>query len=337
MKNLIKITAAVSLCLFLAGCGASPQALISKNLANNIDKLSSTVNSVETIKNDDIIIAAIAPESLTAEQSNVRRISTKETISRGNTTFESNNNFIYDNIVSSYLPRYQNIDNFSNENLQTHMQNLANIYAISTDILTANNNSCNIKNQIIECCTQIKELCKQIKSSKIKLDMGQLNAINDLIANVNLTTNRINMTRTETNNEVNSVKNSLPLYYKNTDELNGKYTRLLNCLDTRNSYYNNALATICQIKNIITKNGDYLKATQINQQSPKAKNEQQSQTPEIKESKQPYEIKKAIQNLKERSQQNANNPETLESKSQKSNIDYYRFPTFKRINTDTYR
>ena len=120
------------------------------------------------------------------------------------------------------------------------------------------NNDCNnLKNQIMANISYILTLSKEIDKGNLNLTESQKSSINDLLNSITSQTNKLNLAKNELNTELAHVKNLKINYTANIDELSSKYVRLLNCLDSRCTNYQNILMSLYQIQNILNNNQNY--------------------------------------------------------------------------------
>lgn len=157
----------------------------------------------------------------------------------------------YKNANTSYKSRYD-INNIGYEtDLNNHYQKLSNLCAIQVDTLNCNDQTNNLKTRILANISYLNSIAEQIKSGNIQVSENQAKAVKDLLNNANAFANKINTSKNEVNNELKSVNNMKVNYSANADELSSKYIRLLNSLDTRNSYLQNILSSLLQIENVV--------------------------------------------------------------------------------------
>ena len=135
--------------------------------------------------------------------------------------------------------------------LNNHYQKLDNLCAIQIDTLNCNDKTNSLKTRILANISYLNSLAEQIKSGNINVSDTQAKAVKDLLNNANNFANKINTSKNELSTELKSVNNMKVNYSANVDELSSKYIRLLNSLDTRNSYLQNILSSLLQVENTI--------------------------------------------------------------------------------------
>lgn len=152
---------------------------------------------------------------------------------------------------ANYESRY-NVTNTGYEtDLNNHYQKLNNLCAIQVDTLNCNDQTNSLKTRILANISYLNSLAEQIKSSNISVTDNQAKAVKDLLNNANNFANKINTSKNELKSELRSVSSMKVNYSANVDELSSKYVRLLNSLDTRNSYLQNILSSLLQVENTI--------------------------------------------------------------------------------------
>lgn len=214
MKKFLLSVSLVALCLCLVGC-SNTQKDLSAKLDAHLNRLSATISSVQDIKNSEITYQAAinqAPSSTRLNNPVVRE------------------NPDYDNTIS-FIDSSNKIDS-----------------TIYQDVLCTNDNLGSCKSQICELIEMLRSLSAKIKKSEIKLNDNQITGVNELLSNLAVNTNRISMSKNETNTEVGKVKSMLRDKDKNQAALNSRFIRLNNCLETRLTYYKNCLNVLNQIR-----------------------------------------------------------------------------------------
>ena len=214
MKKFLLSVSLVALCLCLVGC-SNTQKDLSAKLDAHLNRLSATISSVQDIKNSEITYQAAinqAPSSTRLNNPVVRE------------------NPDYDNTIA-FIDSSNKIDS-----------------TIYQDVLCTNDNLGSCKSQICELIEMLRSLSAKIKKGEIKLNDNQIIGVNELLSNLSINTNRISMSKNETNTEVGKAKAMLNDKNKNQAALNSRFIRLNNCLETRLTYYKNCLNVLNQIR-----------------------------------------------------------------------------------------
>lgn len=214
MKKILLSISLIMLCICLVGCSNAQEDLSAK-LDAHLNRLSATITSVQDIKNSDITYQATTNQAPSSTRLN-------------NPVVRENPN--YDNEIA-LLDSSNKIDS-----------------TIYQDVLCTNDNLGSCKSQICELIEMLRSLSSKIKKGEIKLNDNQITGVNELLSNLAVNTNRISMSKNETNTEVGKVKSMLRDADKNQAALNSRFIRLNNCLETRLTYYKNCLNVLNQIR-----------------------------------------------------------------------------------------
>lgn len=181
---------------------------------------------------------------------NGRGISNVNTYGLGNSNIntykKAKNMTSQNNQTNSNLLEYNQV-----EPLTQYFTKLSNLYNVASSVVTTNNELNQIRNNILANISLVQTLANQVKNDKYDLSETQIKSINSLLDNINTNLNRINLSRNEVKNELNSVKSLKTNYTGNVEQLSSKYVRLVNCLDTRMTYFNNILGCLNQLENCL--------------------------------------------------------------------------------------
>lgn len=216
MKKFLLSLSLVLLCICLVGC-SNAQGELADKLDAHLGRLSSTISSVKDINNSDITF-----QTTTNDKSSGTKMS---------------NPVVRENV------------NYDDQIALLNSNNQSSIY---DDVLETNNCLYSCKSQICEMIDMLKTLSNKIKKNEIKLADNQISGVNELLSNLSVNTNRISMSKNETNTEVGKVKSMLKNTSENSAALNSRFIRLNNCLETRLTYYRNCLNCLNQIRILLT-------------------------------------------------------------------------------------
>ena len=162
----------------------------------------------------------------------------------------------YKRANKSYNNRYDLAENYFQNDLNNQYQKLTDLCLVQYDLLNCNDNTMDLKTNILANISYLKSISDQIKNENYVIDENQFNAVKELLINANEFGNKINVSKNKIKNKINNVKNLKINYSSNSDNLSAKYIQLLNSLDTRNLYLQNILSSLLQCKNIIWSNGN---------------------------------------------------------------------------------
>ena len=152
-----------------------------------------------------------------------------------------------------YNPRYiSSYDvELANNHIARYMDKVQKLYAISTDVLEANNTLSDYKITVLSNINDAKELNNCIINGTCTPSEQQIAALNNYISDLKTTIKNLKNCNGQLNNEINKISKSNTLT-NSIDIINSNYVKILNHIDTRISYHENALATLEQIKYLIT-------------------------------------------------------------------------------------
>ena len=223
---------------------------INSNTINNVS--SNTLDENNTL--DDTIV----------DNNNLDLINNSTDNTSNNQTNESTNtNKNYEFIIYTeetfipeqikYNPRYVNnydVQN-ANEHINRYIGKLQKFYAISTDVLEANNTLSNYKLSVLSNIDETNTLNNNIINGTYTPNEQQIIALNNYISDIKNTINNLKNCNGKLVKEINSIPNTNSLT-TSIEVINSNYVKLLNHIDTRISYHENALATLEQIKYLIS-------------------------------------------------------------------------------------
>ena len=283
MKKILKTISLLALsmvvCLGFVGCGKQDSNSLAYSIEYNMDKMAGILNKTSEVKNEDIVIPELY--SLDENKTSTNSVDASKNIEKtrrllptknipsldkqivSNEEIEKEKTEVYNQkpVFSGenakrltnpyYVPRRTSNVNYTNTNFNSYVGKVEDLYLMMNDAVCANNDACNCKKQILECCDILKALSKQIKSGEIELSQDQKDSCNNLLKELGKCTNKLTDTRNEVSNSCKSLSAKKSLS-SGIDTLSSKYVTLINCLDNRISNYQNALAILKQLQCAIT-------------------------------------------------------------------------------------
>lgn len=149
-----------------------------------------------------------------------------------------------------YKPRFiNNINHISaNTNLENYVEKLQKLYTMTADVVEANNTLKNFKIVILDDISEAKELNECILSGNCTPNQNQINALSNYIDDIKMTIENLRNCNGNLTSEINKIANRNTGISNSIDVTNSNYLRILNQIDTRISYHENAKATLEQIK-----------------------------------------------------------------------------------------
>lgn len=253
-------------------------------LKNTIDlpkeETNVTTNSTDTSNNLDNQIITNNERPVVVDDSNLSNLDNTmdnnsadtDVILDDNTEDKTNNNTNTDNIVRfepykviyysessftpdllKYNPRFINSINYdsANNTLNKYVEKLQKLYAMTADVVQANNTLANYKIVILDNIHDAKELNECILNGSCTPNANQVSALNNYIEDIKTTIKNLRNTNGTLTNEINKISSTNTGLAQSIDIANSNYLKILNQIDTRISYHENAIATLEQIKYLL--------------------------------------------------------------------------------------
>ena len=152
--------------------------------------------------------------------------------------------------ILRYNPRFVsqiNYDN-ANSNLNKYVEKLQKLYTMTADVVEANNTLANYKIVILDNIGEAKQLNNCLLDGTCTPTNNQVVALNNYIDDIKSTIRNLRNSNGSLTNEVNKISTNNTGISQSLDVTNSNYLRILNQIDTRISYHENAIATLEQIK-----------------------------------------------------------------------------------------
>lgn len=279
-----KILAIFILCISLVITGCTSSDLnIGVNVNKILNKLYNTVNNIDTIDNNYIVNPDISSTNQIQKSNIISSKNTLETNYIDNTNDklntsrselieslpffknrgpnETNSNLIYrfseENFTPEnlkYNPRYISTYNTSNtsENLNNYIYKIQKLYAISEDVVEANNMLNMYQKNTLTSINIIKEINNELINLNKQPSNQKVIAINNYLNDLKQTNNLLKDCNGDLNNEITNITSKTTTGITNSIEIiNSNYIKILNQIDTRINYFENALTSLEQLKFII--------------------------------------------------------------------------------------
>lgn len=221
MKNkkiisLILLSSFVVCAIFLVGCAETTTKSTLNSLMSNMVKVSNTLDNVQNIDNNELIIS----------------------------------DFMNENELTLIDAKNDNL-NQTNDAMKIYFSKISSLNNCVITTIDINNSLNNLKTKIYAKASQVKTLCTQSLDAKIELKNSQINTLQELNNNVIANNARISLTRNEITNNFKNVNNIKEQYSSKPEQLNSRYTKLKNSLNTRLSYYDNLLSCLDEITKVL--------------------------------------------------------------------------------------
>lgn len=155
-----------------------------------------------------------------------------------------------------YTPRH--IEKLNSRAISNTLENYLNkvqkLYTMTADVVEANNNLLAKRNLILDTIDETRTLNSYIEKGTYTPNENQIDALRNYIIDIKATIKNIRNCNGELTNEINKISNENNGLSQSIDVISSNYLKILNQLDTRISYHENAIATLEQIKNILEEN-----------------------------------------------------------------------------------
>ena len=152
-----------------------------------------------------------------------------------------------------YNPRFISNINYdsANTSLGKYVEKLQKLYTMTADVVEANNTLANYKIIIIDNIQDAKELNECVLTGNCTPTYNQVMALNNYIEDMKITIKNLRNANGSLTNEINKISSTNTGIAQSIDIANSNYLKILNQIDTRISYHENAIATLEQIKYLL--------------------------------------------------------------------------------------
>lgn len=212
----ILLTAFICCAIILCGCSETNTRTTLNSIIGNLDKVSTTLDKVQSIDQNDLIIDDFMSEN----ELTLIEINQKNNIAK-------------------------------NEAMQTYFSKIAKLNNNVISTIDVNNSINSQKIKIFAYVSNIKAVCCQLINNKNELNKKELTSLNELNNNISANTTRISLSRNEITNNYNNMYKIKQEYSTKPDQLNSRYTKLKTSLNTRLSYYNNLLDSLEDLSKLL--------------------------------------------------------------------------------------
>lgn len=153
----------------------------------------------------------------------------------------------------NYNPRFVSDINYreASPRLERYINKIQKLYTMTADVIEANNSLNDKKLEIISRVKEAKDLNENIANGSFVPSDNQVDALKVYIAEIKNTVNNIRNCNGLLSNEINKISDANTGLSQSIDVISGNYLKILNQLDARISYHENAIATLEQVKAIL--------------------------------------------------------------------------------------
>lgn len=194
-----------------------------------------TDSTLGLISNDKLLTDK--PNNITTARLNSRRVSDSSRLTS-----------------SHYVPRRISSVNYNNAGFVSYLGQVEDLYLMMNDAVCANGNINSCKSSILDCCDLLESLSQQLKSKEIELTDDQINSCKGLLDELGNCTNKVASSRNDVQNGCSSARQSTENSGFKVEKISSSYVKLINCLDSRESYYNSMLSCMNQLQAILSGN-----------------------------------------------------------------------------------
>lgn len=217
---------------------------------NYLITVSDSTNKTNTLKNETIYTDSdnMPSQDTTTTQTNNNTTSNTEQNNQVKYYYYSEERF--DPSLLRYKPRFISNLNFSsaNSNLENYIEKLQKLYTMTADVVEANNTLASYKVIILDDINETRTLNDCIITGKCTPTSNQILALNNYIDDLKSTINNLRNCNGDLTSEINKISTRNTGLSHSIEVTNSNYLRILNQIDTRISYHENAIATLEQIK-----------------------------------------------------------------------------------------
>lgn len=152
-----------------------------------------------------------------------------------------------------YNPRFvTSYDESTTSNqLNNYVVKVQKLYAITSDVLEANNELASYRTTLLDRIAETKNLNNEFKTLTFEPNFYQVQAMRNYLGDLKATNSSLRAVNGTINDQINNISNNNPTITSSIDIMNSNYLKLLNQLDIRITYHKNALATLEQLTNVL--------------------------------------------------------------------------------------
>lgn len=236
MKKFLICILMISFMFTFVGC--------SNETTSTINKVSETVNKVENVveKLDIIPSKSLIISEIMETKPNIK--SSEQIVTYKPNNYSEDEGTGFDGSTFTSAPSQMN----------NYVGKLYSLREIAQNSIDINDST----EYLITCITtkadNIEKICSVITKKNREITSNEKSAIEDICSNLLLNANRLTITKDDVKTEASSVTSLKRNYTSNIEQLNGKYTRLINAMETRNSYLNNICYCLDNMYNLLCTN-----------------------------------------------------------------------------------
>lgn len=264
----------------LVGCNNTGEAKLAKRLNVNTNNLLQAINNLETVTNEDVAISDFLNENNSINNISyeinynqpIKKVSKFKQIFSGAFINEIKNVNTYNErkimpATSTYQPKNysnedilnykakyttnENIDSLNNSFIELYKNRMESLYNACGDCLYTNSQCNNCQTELKTSIQECKTLCEKLNKGEITLNESQLKECNSYCDEINNLCTKIKGCKGNCNSYLNTLKSLKSYFGSNTESLTTNYLNLLDCLECRLGYYNQALNCVNKCNNLL--------------------------------------------------------------------------------------
>ena len=225
--------------------------IVKNNLNNKTNKFIKEYNN-KTFDTENLPNNIVEAEQKLEEN---KQVSDDRQDNKSNTKYYFYTRESFEPIKLKYKPRYisEYNENNINDQLANYLYKVQKLYAMTEDAIEANTILNDCKYTLINSVEEVKNLNENIINGSCTPNVQQLQALQNYSYDIKNTIKNLKACNGDLTDEVNNIANNVPTSITTgVDVLNSNYMRLINQIDTRITYHESAIATLEQIKYIIS-------------------------------------------------------------------------------------
>lgn len=264
----------------LVGCNNTGEAKLARRLSVNTNNLLQAINNLESVTNEDVAISDFLNENNSINNISyevnynqpIKKVSKFKQIFSGgfidgiknvNTYNEKrimplNSDFSprksandNTNYKAKYTTSNENDDNLNNTFIELYKNRMESLYNACGDCLYVNTQCNNCQSELKTGIEECKTLCEKLNNGEIVLNESQLKECNSYCDEINNLCTKIKGCKGNCNSYLNTLKSLKSYFGSNTENLTTNYLNLLDCLECRLGYYNQALNCVNKCNSLL--------------------------------------------------------------------------------------
>lgn len=220
MKKFVFLIFSLLITFSLYGCANTSHNQIT-NVKETISKVQTVVSQVTVLPSNSLLIDELMSENEVITTSGENAID-YDNINTTNST-----------IIAKYVAKLYSLTNIAQKTINLNQ---------NTEYLISSVNSKT---------NSLKDICDCLVKKNSNITKSNSSALYDLCESILTNVNRLNISKDDVRNETSQIVALKKNYTSNVEKLSGKYSKLVNSLETRNNYLNNICYGLDKIYDIV--------------------------------------------------------------------------------------